>query len=261
MNMAAELAATGKSVLVVDADTYGSSMAAALGLLDEAASLAHACRVADQGLLSAAELGRIATEVVFTGGTFGLLTGLTRADRWPEVRSAALERVLAAGRKLADVVVVDCGFCLENDEELSYDTVAPRRNAAALCAVNAADTIYAVGAADAIGMPRLVRAINEMAVANLGAEVSVVLNKVRKSATGQSPAKALEQAWQRFGPEQPITHFLPWDGDVTDRALLQGRLLMEVAPESALRRAIAAMVCAPVQRNRKTAVGITTAGR
>jgi MinD-like ATPase involved in chromosome partitioning or flagellar assembly len=261
LNMAAELAVTGKNVLVVDADTYGSSMAAALGLLDEAASLAHACRVADQGLLSASELRRIATEVVFAGGTFSLLTGLTRADRWPEVRAAALERVLAAGRELADVVVIDCGFCLENDEELSYDTVAPRRNAAALCALGAADTIYAVGAADAIGMPRLVRAMNELALVTMGAEVTVVLNKARKTATGQSPAKAIEQAWARFGPEQPISHFLPWDSDVTDRALLQGRLLMEVAPESALRRAIAGVVCAPVQRNRKTAVAITTAGR
>lgn len=261
LNMAAELAAAGQTVLVVDADTYGSTMAAALGLLDEAASLAHACRVGDQGLLNGAELRRIATEVVFSGGTFRLLTGLTRADRWPEVRAAALERVLAAGRELADVVVVDCGFCVENDEELSYDTVAPRRSAAALCALNAADTIYAVGSADTVGMPRLIRAMNEVTAANPGADVRVLLNKVRKTATGQSPAKALEQAWQRFGPDQQIAHFLPWDSDVTDKALLQGRLLMEVAPDSALRRAIAAVVCAPVQRNRRTAVGITTAGR
>ena len=32
-------------------------------------------------------------------------------------------------RSLGEVVVVDCGFSLEDDEELSYDTMAPRRNA------------------------------------------------------------------------------------------------------------------------------------
>ena len=50
-NMAGELAAEGKSVLLVDADSYGASVAAVLGLLDEAAGLAQACRLADQGLL------------------------------------------------------------------------------------------------------------------------------------------------------------------------------------------------------------------
>ena len=52
-NIAGELAAEGQSVLLVDADSYGASVAALLGLLDEAAGLAQACRLADQGLLDA----------------------------------------------------------------------------------------------------------------------------------------------------------------------------------------------------------------
>ena len=55
-NIAGELAAEGKSVLLVDADSYGASVAAVLGLLDEAAGLAQACRLADQGLLDAEAL-------------------------------------------------------------------------------------------------------------------------------------------------------------------------------------------------------------
>ena len=46
-NIAGELAAEGQSVLLVDADSYGASVAALLGLLDEAAGLAQACRLAD----------------------------------------------------------------------------------------------------------------------------------------------------------------------------------------------------------------------
>ncbi|ALE92692.1 hypothetical protein AOC05_10860 [Arthrobacter alpinus] len=251
INLAAEWAAQGLKVLVVDADSYGASVAATLGLLDESASFAQACRVADQGLLTTAELERISSVVVFAGGTFALLTGLTRSERWPELRAAAVERVLQTAQKMVDVVVIDCGFCLESDEELSYDSVAPRRNGATLSALAQADVIFAIGNSDAIGIPRLIRALAELPEVCAGATIEVVLNKVRKKAAGTAPQKALEQAWERFGPGIPITHFLPWDADVLDRALLEGRLLSEVAPDSALRRAILKICCAPVQQNQK----------
>lgn len=251
INLAAEWAAQGFRVLVVDADSYGASVAATLGLLDESASFAQACRVADQGLLTTAELERISSVVVFDGGTFALLTGLTRSERWPELRAAAVERVLQTAQKMVDVVVIDCGFCLESDEELSYDSVAPRRNGATLSALAQADVIFAIGNSDAIGVPRLIRALAELPEVCAGATIEVVLNKVRKKAAGTAPQKALEQAWERFGPGIPITHFLPWDADVLDRALLEGRLLSEVAPDSALRRAILKICCAPVQQNQK----------
>lgn len=248
VNLAAEFAVQGRRVMVIDADSYGASIAATLGLLDESASFAQACRVADQGLLTGAELERICTEVVFSGGTFGLLSGLTRADRWPELRAAAVERVFQTALKVVDLVIIDCGFCLENDEELSYDTVAPRRNAATICALSQADIIYAVGGGDAIGIPRLIRALADLSELCAGADIHVVLNKVRKNAVGSSPLKALEQAWERFGPEFPIRYFVPWDAEIMDRALLEGRLLLEVAPESPIRRAILEVCCAPAQR-------------
>jgi Flp pilus assembly CpaE family ATPase len=125
--MAGELAAEGKSVLLVDADSYGASVAAVLGLLDESAGLAQACRLADQGVLDPEALLRIATPVATKLGTFRVLTGITRADRWTELRAAALSLVLECARNVADVVVVDTGFCLEADEELSFDTMAPER--------------------------------------------------------------------------------------------------------------------------------------
>jgi Mrp family chromosome partitioning ATPase len=259
VNLAAELAAQNRSVMLIDADSYGASIAAALGLLEESASFAQACRVADQGLLTPAELARISTEVVFGGGTFSLLTGLTRPDRWPELRAAAVERVVQTARSLAEVVIIDCGFSLENDEELSYDTVAPRRNAATLAVLGLADVIYAVGGSDAIGIPRLIRALAELPESCAGADLRIVLNKVRRKAVGPTPEKALEQAWERFGPSQPIGHFLPWDADLTDKALLEGRLLQEIAPDSPLRRAIMELCCAPVQRNQKSAVPNATA--
>ncbi|MET3949662.1 P-loop NTPase [Arthrobacter sp. UYEF36] len=260
-NMAAELAAEGKSVLLVDADSYGASVAAMLGLLDESAGLAQACRLADQGLLDADALLRIAAPVVTRAGSFRVLTGITRADRWTELRAAALSLVLARARQVADVTVVDTGFCLESDEELSFDTMAPRRNAATLRSLELADTVFAVGAADSIGVPRLVRGLAELESAVPQASPRVVLNKVRQSAVGRSPERQLRDAWDRYGPAAPLGAFLPADPVSSDAALLSGSLLLEAAPDSPLRKSIAALVCAPVQQNRRSSVFSSTAKR
>lgn len=260
-NMAAELAAEGKSVLLVDADSYGASVAAMLGLLDEAAGLAQACRMADQGLLDAEALLRIAAPVATRTGTFRVLTGITRAGRWTELRAAALSLVLTKAREIVDVTVIDTGFCLESDEELSFDSMAPRRNAATLRSLEMADTVFAVGAADSIGVPRLVRGLAELESAVPQVSPRVVLNKVRQSAVGRSPERQLREAWERYGPTVPLSAFLPADPAASDAALLSGSLLLEAAPDSPLRMGIAALVCAPVQRNHRSSVFSSTAKR
>ena len=122
LGLAAELAATGARTLLVDCDTYGSSIAQSLSLLDEAPGMAAAARAADQGTLDLPALARLAPEV---SDRLRVLTGIPRAERWPELRAPAVEHVLTVARQLAEFVVVDCGFSIEDDEELSYDTLAP----------------------------------------------------------------------------------------------------------------------------------------
>jgi MinD-like ATPase involved in chromosome partitioning or flagellar assembly len=260
-NIAGELAVDGKSVLLVDADSYGASIAAVLGLMDESAGLAQACRLADQGLLDAEALRKVATPVATKAGAFRVLTGITRADRWTELRASALALVLERAKQIADVVVVDTGFCLEADEELSFDTIAPRRNAATLRSLELADIIYAVGAADPVGVPRLVRGLAELESAVPQAAPIVVMNKVRSSSVGRGPERQLREAWARYGPASELNVFLPEDAAAADAALLGGSLLLEVAPNSALRREIAQLVCAPAQQKSKTSVFSSTARR
>jgi MinD-like ATPase involved in chromosome partitioning or flagellar assembly len=251
-NMAGELAAEGKSVLLVDADSYGASVAALLGLLDESAGLAQACRLADQGVLDSDAMLRIAAPVATKLGTFRVLTGITRADRWTELRAAALTLVLDRARDIADVVVVDTGFCLEADEELSFDTMAPRRNAATLRCLELADTVFAIGAADPVGVPRLVRGLAELNLAVPHVTPIVVMNKVRAGAVGRGPERQLRDAWARYGPGAAIDAFLPEDATAADSALLTGSLLLESSPESKLRAAVARLVCASVQQKARS---------
>lgn len=255
VNVAAELAATGSRVLLMDADTYGASVAAFLGLLDESAGIAQACRLADQGILNTSSLQRICTEITVDSFPLQVLTGVTRADRWAEVRPSALTRVLALACSVFDTVVVDCAFGLEADEELSFDTLAPRRNGATLRCLELADEVYAIGAADSVGVPRMVRALAELEEAVPTIAPRVVFNKVRAASVGRSPERQLREAWARFGPSTPISAFLPADFEAADTALLKGSALREVAAASPLRQAVAALVDAPVEQRRRSALG------
>lgn len=237
VTLAAELASRGRAVLLVDADTYGGCIAQALGLLDEAPGIAAACRSAEHGEFDLVALARVAPEVL---PRLRVLTGLPRADRWPEVSGAALERVLTVSRALADYVVVDCGFCLEEDEELSYDTLAPRRNAATLTSLSLSDEVLAVGGGDPVALQRFVRGLQELGTVPSG-QVRPVVNRVRATAVGRDPKARISASLSRFAGIDSV-HFLPDDPATTDAAMLAGRSVVEHAPDSALRSSIGDLV-------------------
>jgi Flp pilus assembly CpaE family ATPase len=246
VNLAAEIAALGTSTVLVDADVYGGSVAQLLGLLDESPGIAAACRLANNGTLDLLALAELALEV---RPGLRVVSGISRADRWPELRSSALEVVLDLCRRLAPVTIVDCGFCLERDEELSFDGAAPRRNGATLTVLANADTVLAVTAADPVGLQRFVRGLAELGEVLPDAVVRTVVNRTRDSAVGGGSAvREVTAALHRFaGVGEP--HFLPQDGPACDAAVAGGRTLGEVAAGSrvrvALRDLAAALTGAP----------------
>ncbi|PPK97832.1 MinD-like ATPase involved in chromosome partitioning or flagellar assembly [Kineococcus xinjiangensis] len=231
VNLAAELAAAGRSVLLVDADTYGASVAQVLGLLDEAPSLLAAARAASDGRWDVAALHATAPEV---SAGLRVLTGAVNPRRWPELRPAALAQVLEVARAGADWTVVDVAACPEHDEDGVRDMPALRRNAATACALAAADVVAVVGASDPVGLQRLIRSwldLPELAPQAVGFAVA---NRLRASAVGRAPARRVCDALARFaGVEDPV--LLPEDREACDGALLAGRILLESAPRSTLR--------------------------
>lgn len=234
---AARMAAAGLRTLLVDLDTWGACVAQSLGVVDEAPGLAAAARASEQGTLDVPALARLTPQVM---PGLRVLTGLPRADRWPEVRAGAVEDVLRLTRSLADHVVVDTGFCVEDDEELSYDTAAPRRNAATLAALESADHLVVVGAADPVSLQRLVRAVQDVA-ARPSPRPLVVVNKVRSSVAGPRPERAIREVLGRFAGLEEV-RMLPWAPEECDAALLAGRSVAETAPRSALVVAVDGLV-------------------
>lgn len=230
--VALELAArlgTDHEVLLVDGDTHAPGLGQHLALLDDASGLVAAARAADEGRLDLHTLAGVAREL---RPGLRVLTGIGRADRWPEVRVSAARAVLDAGRLLADVTVVDLASSLEDDEVLSYDTRAPRRNALALTVIEEADLLVVVGGADAVALQRLVRGVDALDAVASGTPQVLVLNRARRSAAREAELRTTAEQHLARG----VDLVLPEDRSVADRALLAGEPVSWLAPRSALGR-------------------------
>jgi Flp pilus assembly CpaE family ATPase len=234
VGLADEAARSGVGTLLVDADVYGGVVAQVLGLLDESPGLAGAARQAANGGLDQQALVRLAWAV---RPGLRVLTGLARADRWPELRPRAVAAVLEEARRLAPFTVVDCGFCLEEDEELSFDSAAPRRNGATLAVLEAADEVLCVSGADPVALQRTIRALGELREVLPSVQPHVVVNQVRRGPVAGDVRREIGDALARFAASD-VTAFLPADRRATDAALAAGRTLAEVAPTSPLRTAV-----------------------
>jgi Flp pilus assembly CpaE family ATPase len=242
VGLADESARLGVPTLLIDADVYGGVIAQMLGLLDESPGLAGAARQASSGGLDGNVLLRLAWTV---RPHLRVLTGLARADRWPELRPRAVAAVLEEARRLADVVVVDCSFSLEDDEELSFDTAAPRRNGVTLTVLETADTVVCVSGADPVALQRSIRGLDELRDALPDVDPVLVVNQVRRGPVPGDPRSEITGALERFAGRE-ARFFLPADRRATDAALASGRTLAEVAGASPLRISLRSMTASLV---------------
>ncbi|MDQ3627467.1 MAG: chromosome partitioning protein [Actinomycetota bacterium] len=235
LGLASELSARSLPTLLLDVDVHGGALAQMLAMLDEVSGVLAAGRLAGNGALTLAALHGHVREI---NPCLRVLTGLPRADRWPQLRPSALVSLLRTASQMAPFVILDCGFSLEQDEELSFDTSAPRRNGATLAALERADVVLAIGSAEPLGLARLARGVLDLTQTVPGCDPQIVVNRVRGSLgwTQDDIAATLE----RFVGRRPVA-FLPEDRAAVDRTWVDGRTLTECAPDSALREAISGL--------------------
>lgn len=236
VNLAAEAAASGRETVLVDADTYGPAQSQILGVLDEAPGLVAAARAHDRDSLDAETMEALLPQVQ---PGLRLLSGIGVPGRWAELRRTTLEGVWGALARRGELVIADVSAVLEEDEELSYDTAAPQRNAAALSALEAADAVIAVVTADPVSITRLLR--DHTRLEELGVqELHVVVNRVGAPVPGdrlrELIAARLPLASLNLLPDDPVAcRTASWDG----------ALLAEAAPRSALRRGLRDLAASP----------------
>lgn len=188
ISLAVLAARAGRSVLLCDVDTRGASLSIALGLIDDVPGFAAACRLAGRKELSDDHIWRLAVPVPAVRGRVSVLTGLPRASRWVEVAPPKSREVLDCARGLFDLVVVDVGSGIEENEWVDG---APQRDGAARSIIMDADCVVAVGSPDAVGIARFIRGLDELS--GLCESPLAVLNQ-----TTRSTAREASDAIARF---------------------------------------------------------------
>jgi Flp pilus assembly CpaE family ATPase len=220
-SVASAWAQSGQRVTLVDADPRGGAQAQMFAVLDEASGLVAACRSANHG-----DLAALSGHAVTVEPGLRLLTGVTRAEMWDQVREAPFQIVLRTITQASDAVVVDLGPGLDPQTRHALD---------------AADRVLVVGRADPVGLARLVRALHDLAsVRSVALAPPVVaINLLRSTAVWSE--RDVRDAVERLAGVRPDV-FVPADFKTLDTAALRGKVPAQVAPGSPFVAAVATLL-------------------
>lgn len=241
LNIATLMTQRGLRVVLIDADTFGGAVAIRLGIFDEAPGIARACRLAGAQELSGAELVDVSHELLVKGRPMHVVTGILGSSRWPEISRDRLQRVIECAREVFDVVVLDIGFSLESDEEISSDLLAPRRNAATHAALRAATDVVAVAGSDSVGLARFIRLWSDVSESNPDARFTVCVNRVVWQRDGSTAAESITSAFSRFAGIRDVI-LIPESSTLMTRADSRGEPACLVDPGSAFTRSLTEIV-------------------
>jgi MinD-like ATPase involved in chromosome partitioning or flagellar assembly len=251
MNVAAELAEQGHTTILVDADSYGGAIGTLLGIVDESSGIAAVCRKAGSDSLTHNDLERVVHHVQLKDYSVDVLTGITRPERWPELGAEKIKKSLQFLTNHYDVIVVDVGFNLETDEEISSDLFAPRRNAATLSTLNTADVIVEVAACDPISLSRFIRAHSQLREEFGDKERHVVLNKADMAALGPDSHHSAQHALSRFAGIKQVST-VRFDSNAVRTSMHTLTPVRVSAPRSGMRKDISALAQALVPQEKVT---------
>lgn len=233
VELAAESARSAAKVVLIDADPYAPAIAQILGLA-ESPSVTQAAKLAADGW------PRPLAECLQPGcDGLSVLVGLAHPDLWPEVRAHAWRAVLDAARDLADLVIIDVGAPVEEDEELAFDRAPYRRNLMTLLALEVATDVLLVAGGDPVALRRAILAHRSLqrtrpAVAR---RTGVILNRAPRSSRRLQECSHLVSEWLGAPPFA----FLPVE-PIFEQCVWEGRTLRSVAPRSAWLRELRPVV-------------------
>ena len=222
LSLAGCAAQTGRSTVVIDANVYGGAQSALLNLFDEAPGVASACRLAARDELSRDQIIRVSETIAQGQLRLTVLTGIPDASRWTELAPDSVRTLLARARETWEVTFVDVSFCLEEDEEISSDLFAPRRNGATLSILAEADVVVGVTGCDSLSLSRYILALPRLREVVGPTPVVTCVNRLRQSAAGLAPEASVRETLQRFAGIDDALCVID-DPDLLDRALVAGK--------------------------------------
>lgn len=236
INIACELAAAAKSVVLIDLDVFAPSLAQHLGLTQHPAGLAAACRLINQGRFDLQQLERLSARVQVAKSSICVMTGLTNPERWPEVYPEAVEDLLKLASENFDYVVLDLASPIESGMRSSSSGV--ERNAATVAALRVANSVVRVIAADPISIERYLQALPQISQLRAGTEDPTLVNRLRKSVLGANAKQEIIDTLERLA-NVTVSAFIPDDQSAADQALLDSKPIALGRRASPAKQAIA----------------------
>lgn len=233
INLAFELASLGRSVLLVDLDSYRPAIAAQLALTDPGPGITAVLRLARAGRLDMGELERLTQEVRFSHHTLRVLTGINAPSRWPELDGAAVDEVFRFVSAEYDFVVVDLASELEAG--LFSQSSSIPRNFASSHTISRSDLVLGVFASDPVGVNRFLWDLREVDF-----EFWPIANRVRSSVLGRNPERQLKDTLFQTA-RVSVRAVIAEDGSALDAAQQRGQPLLLAAKSSKARDGIRAV--------------------
>jgi MinD-like ATPase involved in chromosome partitioning or flagellar assembly len=188
-------------VLLIDADTFGASLANQLALAELPAGFAGALRIASQDRLDISQLERLSVMVPKTN--LRLLPGSANLSK-VAIETTNLSTILDVAREHFDYVIADCG-------SFSNSGIATEL-------ISLADRVVLVALADPVGVFRVLGIENQ--VLELVNQPLLLVNRLRNSTINQAK-KEISETLSRLGHIE-IAGYLPDDPAQLDQAIRLG---------------------------------------
>jgi MinD-like ATPase involved in chromosome partitioning or flagellar assembly len=235
VELAAELASTEASTLLVDGDFYGGDVLQLFGITEELPTVVWAARLAANQKLDGARLALDLRRAGSDGPV--VLPGLPRAELWTEVSDFGWRQLLEVVGSSFRFTVCDVGFCLEQDES-PFPGAGEGRNRAARVTVREAHQIVAVCRCDPVGIKNFIWSFPELRDLAADEDILVVANQVRSS-----DIRDVSDLLRRNIGRRPIAYIPRTESEVA-RAVREGTPIREQAPGSDVCMAVRALAAA-----------------
>lgn len=216
-NLAFELSATGKRVLLIDLDDQWPSVHRYFNLPQEKAAVLAGTRLLEQDKLDANALEELAVRLLAKGASIDFLSGYGLNLNREAVNLPSIEAFLANLARRYDAVVIDCSSGIASGM---------------LATIRAAVTQEVwVTQVDALSLGRFIDCQPQIeAGASYSEEPILVLNRMRASVLGARPEWQVQQVLRdrtKFSRATVVPH-----DDSLDSALLRGLPLRQLGGKS-----------------------------